>query len=226
MYKFFKRIIDLIVAFCALVLLLPFFIFVAIVLMFTGEREVLFRQKRLGYKQKEFLVWKFATMLKNSETIGNKSMTLRNDPRVTRVGKVLRITKINELPQLLNVLFGQMSIVGPRPLMKVSFENYSTEHKKRVYNSKPGITGLASILLRDEEKLATDASLNGINPRSFYKDTLYPYKGDLEMWYQDNKSNNVDILIILMTFWVLFFPTTNLPYILFKDLPPRPIELL
>src|SRR3954468_11739347 len=106
MYKIIKRLIDLLIATIALVLLSPLLIPSIIILLFTGEHEVFYFQKRLGYKNKLFDIWKFATMLKNSPNIGTGEITLRNDPRVTKFGKLLRITKINELPQIINVFKG------------------------------------------------------------------------------------------------------------------------
>ena len=224
MYNFLKRILDLLVAIFALIILSPIFIISIIILSVTGEREVFYPQKRIGYKQKNFKMWKFATMMKDSEKIGNKDMTLRNDPRVTKFGKILRITKINELPQIFNVIIGDMSIVGPRPLLRVSFEMYKPEHAKNVYNSKPGITGIGPMLLRDEEKIVSDATEKGADPREFYKNKIYPYKGKVEMWYQDHKSLWTDILIIFLTAWVIVFSKSNLPYKMFKTVPPRPVE--
>ncbi len=224
MYHIIKRILDIIIAVVALIILSPVFIITIIVLALTGEHEVFYPQKRVGYKQKEFKMWKFATMVKNSEKIGNKDMTLRNDPRVTEVGRILRKTKINELPQIFNVITGDMSIVGPRPLMRVSFEMYRPEHKDKVYNSKPGITGIGPLLMRDEERIVSDAAEKGYDPRDFYKNHIYPYKGKVEMWYQENKSIKTDLLIILFTAWVIIFPESQLPHKVFKTLPPRPKE--
>ena len=224
MYKILKRVLDLLIATIALVILLPLLIPIMIILRFTGEREVFYLQKRIGYKNREFKIWKFATMAKNSENMGNRDVTLRNDPRVTKIGKYLRITKINELPQIINVLIGNMSIVGPRPLMWESFDNYEPVYIEKVYNSKPGITGIGPILLRDEEKLLTDAVDKGIDLVSFNRKVVYPYKGKVEMWYQENKSLWTDILIIFLTAWVIVFPDSQLPYKYFKSLPPRPPE--
>jgi lipopolysaccharide/colanic/teichoic acid biosynthesis glycosyltransferase len=153
MYKFSKRILDIIIATIALVVLSPLFLFCIIVLLFTGEHEVFYRQKRIGYKNRPFGIWKFATMVKDSPNIGTGAITLRNDPRVTRFGKFLRISKINELPQIINVITGQMSIVGPRPLMGVSVALYPDAIRDKIYNAKPGMTGIGSLIFRDEEKL-------------------------------------------------------------------------
>jgi len=222
MYKILKRILDLVIAIFSLFVLSPIFFVTMIILRFTGEREVFYTQKRVGYKQKDFKMWKFATMMKDSEKIGNKDMTLRDDPRVTKAGRILRITKINELPQIFNVVIGNMSIVGPRPLLRVSFEMYKPEYAVKVYNSKPGITGIGPMLLRDEEKIVSEATEKGADPREFYKNKIYPYKGEVEMWYQANKSLWTDILIIFLTAWVIIFSESNLPYKVFKTLPERP----
>ena len=130
MYLFIKRFFDLLFSLVALVILAPLLIPIMIILKLTGEREVFYFQKRIGHKNREFDIWKFATMKKDSPNIGTGEITLRNDPRVTNVGRFLRRTKINELPQVFNVLVGDMSIVGPRPLMKKSFELYNPEVQK------------------------------------------------------------------------------------------------
>lgn len=217
MYKLLKRIIDLFLATIVLILLSPICISVMIILLLTGEHEVFYLQKRIGYKNKPFYIWKFATMQKNSPNIGTGEITLRNDPRVTRFGKFLRITKINELPQIINVFKGDMSIVGPRPLMGISFELYSDKVKNRIYNSKPGITGIGSLIFRDEEKLLSEAK----DPREIYA-TIYPYKGELELWYNNNATTFTDIKIIFLTGWSLFFPHNNLTSKYFKNLPKKP----
>ena len=217
MYKAIKRIIDLLIASIALVLLSPILIPAIIILKFTGEHEVFYFQKRVGYKNRPFSIWKFATMLKNSPNIGTGEITLRNDPRVTRFGKFLRMSKINELPQIINVFTGDMSIVGPRPLMEVSFKLYTSEVQQIIYNSKPGMTGIASILFRDEEKLLSDAG----DPRAMYA-SIYPYKAALEIWYQQHASTYTDIMIIFLTAWSIICPQNKLVKKIFKDLPERP----
>ena len=117
MYKHIKRFFDITFSLLAIILLSPILIPVIILLLLTGEHEVFYRQDRVGYKNKIFKIWKFATMLKNSPNMGDGDITKRGDPRITRVGKLLRQSKINELPQLINILTGDMSFVGPRPLM-------------------------------------------------------------------------------------------------------------
>ena len=156
-------------------------------------------------------------MQKNSPNIGTGEITLRNDPRVTKFGKLLRMTKINELPQIFNVFKGDMSIVGPRPLMNVSFQLYTPEVRQRIYNVKPGITGIGSLIFRDEEKMVSEAS----DPREMYN-AIYPYKAALEIWYQEHLSLYTDTMIIFLTAWSILFPDNRLITKVFKDLPPRP----
>lgn len=133
---------DLIIAFIALLIFSPLLIPIMIILKLTGEGEVFYLQERVGKNNKPFDIWKFATMVKNSPSLGTGDVTIKNDPRVLPFGQWLRKTKINELPQILNVLFGSMSIVGARPLMSQSFNQYSDEVKEVIYNTPPGITGL------------------------------------------------------------------------------------
>lgn len=221
MYFFIKRLFDFLAALVLAILLSPILLPVILLLRFSGEGEVLYGQDRVGYKRSRFKIWKFATMLKNSPNMGSKDVTLRNDPRVTFWGKYLRITKLNELPQIFNVLVGDMSLVGPRPLMPVSFDYYTAAVQERVYDSVPGITGIGSLIFRDEEQLVS-SQVEFDNPHDFYKQRIYPYKGQLEMWYQDNKSLWVDFLILLLTAISLVFKDNKLVYRIFNNLPPNP----
>lgn len=217
MYKLIKRITDILIAGIALILLSPILIPSIIILLFTGEQEVFYFQKRIGYKNKIFNIWKFATMAKDSPNMGTGAITLRNDPRVTKFGKILRITKVNELPQIINIFKGDMSIVGPRPLMEVSFKHYPEEVQQKIYNCKPGMTGIGSLIFRDEEKIVSEAT----DPQAMYK-SIYLYKGELELWYQGKASLYTDFMIIFLTAWAIFFPKNNLTNKIFKDLPVRP----
>lgn len=218
MYLLVKRGIDCFASFFALLILLPFFIPIVILLRLTGEGEVFYKQARVGYKNQIFKILKFATMLKNSPNIGTGDVTLRNDPRVTFIGKYLRMTKINELPQLINILFGNMALVGPRPLMKAGFDRYEEKYQKQIYNVKPGLTGIGSIVFRDEEKIMTDSDLL---PHESYAKIILPYKGALELWYQRNISLYTDFMIIFLTAWTIIFPKSELYLKIFKDLPKR-----
>lgn len=216
MYRILKRLIDLLIATLALIILLPVLIPCMIILKLTGEHEIFYLQKRIGYKNRIFSIWKFATMVKNSPNMGTGEITLRNDPRVTSFGKFLRRTKINELPQIMNVFSGEMSIVGPRPLMEVSFRLYAPEVQAVIYDSKPGITGIASVIFRDEERILSEAA----DPKAKYA-SIYPYKAALEMWYRSHASTYTDIMIIFLTAWAIIFPKSKLVNQVFRDLPLR-----
>jgi lipopolysaccharide/colanic/teichoic acid biosynthesis glycosyltransferase len=184
--------------------------------LITGEHEVFYFQKRIGYKNRPFSIWKFATMLKNSPHLGTGDITLRNDPRVTRFGKILRITKINELPQIINVFKGDMSIVGPRPLLESGFRLYPKDIQEKIYNIRPGITGIGSLIFRDEERLISSAD----DPKEMYL-KISPYKGALEMWYQKNASFYTDLKIIFLTAWSIIYPDNTMQNRIFKDLPVK-----
>ena len=221
MYVFIKRFFDILASGIAILILSPLLVPVIIGLSLTGEGCVWYKQERLGYRNKPFLIWKFATMLKNSANMPGGYITVKKDPRLTPMGDFLRKSKINELPQLFNIFAGRMSIVGPRPVMKVSFEAYPDHVKKVIYNVKPGLTGVGSIIFRDEEELITGVRNKGGDIHDFYVNKIYPHKGSLELWYQKNKSLILDFQIILLTAWVVFVPTSKLYEKWFKDLPKR-----
>ena len=214
------RIIDLLLSILALLVLLPLFIPIVAILLLTGEHKVFYTQTRVGYKNQNFKILKFATMLSNSANMGSGSLTLKNDPRVLPFGSFLRKTKINELPQILNILIGDLSIVGPRPQMQVDFEKYSVEVQRKIYDVRPGLTGIGSIIFRDEESLISVASEKE-NPHDFYKRVIAPYKGELEMWYQAKRSLILDFQLIFITAWAIVVPETRLYEKWFHDLPKR-----
>lgn len=223
MYRnFFKRFIDLLLSFIALVILSPLLIPICIGLLLTGEHYIFYFQKRVGYKNKLFNIWKFATMLKNSPNLAGGLHTLRKDPRLMPMGGFLRKTKINELPQIINILIGDMSIVGPRPLVDKNFELYPNHVKSAINNVKPGLTGIGSIVFRDEERLLSETPLS---PHEFYRLHVAPYKGELELWYQKHLTLRTDFMLIFLTAWAIIAPGSNLVYKVFNDLPERSEEL-
>ena len=219
MYKFLKRLLDLVISLVALIVLSPLFILIIIILRFTAEGEVFYFQERIGINNSRFQIWKFATMLKNSMDMGSGSITLLNYFRVTKIGTFLRKTKINELPQIINILKGDISLVGPRPLVTKTFSAYNVEVQSKIYNVKPGLTGIGSIIFRDEESIIS--AVVDKDPHEFYKLVIAPYKGELEMWYQSNCSFLLDLQLIFMTAWVILVPTSKLYEKWFKDLPKR-----
>lgn len=201
-----KRLFDIMLSAGLILVLLPMFLPLAILLRLTGEGKVFYRQKRIGAGQQPFEILKFATMLENSPTIGTGDITLRNDPRVLPVGRVLRKTKINELPQLWNVLVGEMSIVGPRPLTPNHFNYYSDIDRENIAVATPGITGLSALVFRDEEKILSDRA----DPVAFYRDEIVPIKASLESWYAKHASFRLDILIGLLTAYAIIRPGSRL----------------
>ncbi|MDR1183102.1 MAG: sugar transferase [Bacteroidales bacterium] len=220
MYNLLKRFFDILISFTAIVILSPLLIIIIVVLLLTGEHEVFYFQKRIGYKNSYFYIWKFATMLKNSPKMGGGYITTRNDFRVLPFGRVLRKTKINELPQLINILKGDMSIVGPRPMVDETFKGFPEEIRYKVFDSKPGLTGIGSIVFRDEEDYVSRAK----NSVSFYNEVIQPYKAELELWYGKNKNLWVDSKIIFFTAWNILLPKSQLIYKTFKSLPYKNLE--
>ena len=216
MYPFLKRLMDVVLSGFALLILSPLLIPVCVGLLLTGEHYVFFLQNRIGLHNKKFGIWKFATMLKNSPNLSGGLHTTRRDPRVLPLGHFLRMTKINELPQLINILLGDMSIVGPRPLVDKTFDPYPEHVKKVIYNVRPGLTGIGSIVFRDEERLLSES---GMPLAEFYARHIAPAKGELELWYQRNLSLLTDVMIIFLTAWVIVFPKSQLLHKVFKDLP-------
>jgi len=223
MYRhYFKRIIDFCFILIAIIVLIPFLVPICILLLLSGEHKIFYIQIRVGYKNNFFKMWKFATMLNGSSDIRTDILVSGDDSRLTPVGKFLEKTKINEFPQVINVLKGNMSIVGARPLIETDFLKFSEPAKSMVYNTNPGITGIGSIIFRNEKRLLSETKM-GMN--NFYEEYIMPYKGELELWYQKNLSFWTDIKLIICTVWVLIFTHSELPYKIFKGLPPKPKEL-
>ena len=215
MYIFIKRSLDILLSLTALLILSPILIPICIILLLTGEHEVFYFQTRIGRGGKPFQVWKFATMIKNSANIGTGLITTRNDPRVLPVGRILRKTKINELPQLINILIGDMSIIGPRPLVENGYLAYSEDIRECINQLRPGLSGIGSVIFRDEELYISQAN----DPVKYYNEKIQPVKGELEKWYFLNKSLYVDFMIIFLTCWVILFKKSKLAYRVFTGLP-------
>ncbi len=221
MYKLFKRLSDIVSSGIALLILSPLLIPIVIGLKLTGEGYIFYFQERVGLKNKHFSIYKFATMLKDSPNMSGGLITTKKDPRITPMGGFLRKSKINELPQLLNILFGHMSVVGPRPVMQKSFDQYPQDVQEVIYNVKPGLTGIGSIVFRDEEEIITKVRDEGGDTWDYYKNVIYPHKGKLEQWYQGNQSFWTDFKIIFATAWVVLRPDSDIVYKWFEGIPKR-----
>ena len=216
-----ERFFDIFFSSLALFVLSPFLVFIVIILKCSGEGEIFFLQERIGKKGVLFKLFKFATMKKNSPNLLTGTITVSDDPRVLPIGKFLRKTKINELPQLLNIFFGDLSIVGPRPLTAQTFNAYPTSTQGVIKQVKPGLSGVGSIIFRGEEGLMRDATASV----DFYNSVIAPYKGVLEEWFVSNKGLYVYFMVIFITILVVFFPKTKVVWLIFKGLPEPPDEL-
>lgn len=214
-----KRLLDIILALLGLAILLLPFTVIIIVLKLTGERQAWFLQERVGLNGRVFKVFKFITMRTGAEATGSKDITVRDDPRVLPVGRFLRKTKLNELPQFINVLLGDMSLVGWRPLMPVSFSLYEPELQEGIVRAKPGLTGLGSIVFRDEETIVSEAGEQGKDLRRVYAEDIMPYKGRLEIWYAEHQSVGLDLKILLATLLAIVLPGSVFYQSWFKGLP-------
>ena len=196
-----QRFFDVFFSVLALIFLFPLLMPIICILKLTGEGEVFYIQERVGQDGKVFGLLKLVTMLKNSPNIGAGDITIRDDPRVLPFGKFLRKTKINELPQLWNIVIGNMSIVGPRPMIPNTYANYSKRAQDRLNTVKPGLTGIGSIIFRDEERYLAEELHE---PMEFYREHIIPYKSDLELWFVENNSLWLYLKIVFIYLNVFF----------------------
>ena len=216
-----QRIFDIIFSGIALVILSPLLLPLMFILRVTGEGEIFFPQSRVGSGGKRFKLYKFATMLKDSPNMGTGTITIKNDPRVLPIGRFLRKTKINELPQLINVFIGDMSIIGPRPQTQRCFDAFPLSSQNEIIKVRPGLSGIGSIIFRDEE----DMIYANDDPDKFYDEIIMPYKGSLEDWYVSHQNITSYLSLIGLTIWVMLGFSSGLAWKLFNDLPPPPQEL-
>ena len=216
------RFFDILFSGVAIIILLPFMIPIMIALKLTGEYYIFYQQERIGKGGKPFYILKFATMLKDSPNMPGGVLTQKNDPRILPMGKFLRKTKINELPQLVNIFIGQMSFIGPRPQVKQHYDLYSIEVKQAIDKIPPGLSGIGSLVFRDEEDMLSRISVD----RNLFHDTVIaPYKGELEVWFSKNRNLKNYFKLIFMTVDAVLHPDSKKWRTAFKDLPPVPSEL-
>lgn len=213
-----QRYFDIIFSVFWLIMLSPLLLLVVVLLRFSAEGEVFFFQERVGYKGRIFQLCKFATMLKNSPNLSTGTITTKNDFRILPFGRILRKTKINEIPQLFNILCGDMSFIGPRPLTTEVFKLYSKKTQEAINETHPGLSGIGSIIFRNEEEILSseDAGLE------LYRSIIAPYKGCLESWYFEHRNLKVYFILILLTIWVVIFPKSGIVWRIFPDLPAPP----
>ena len=221
-YPLFKRMCDVVLSGIGILVLSPLLVPVMIVLKCTGEHYIFYGQTRIGRNNSHFKIWKFATMLLNSPNMSGGLHTTKGDPRVLPFGKFLRKTKINEIPQIFNIFLGDMSIIGPRPLVDKTFNPYPPDVKARIYSVRPGLSGIGSVVFRGEEQLLSRVNAAGGSMDAFYAEKIAPYKGALELWYLDHFGFWTDVMLVFLTAWVVVFPQSSLVRKVFKDLPPVP----
>lgn len=180
-YKYIKRLLDIFISLVGLIILLPLLLVTAILIKIDSSGPVIFRQKRLGLHGREFEIYKFRSMIQNAENQGSGQYSFKGDPRVTRVGRIIRATSIDELPQFINILKGDMSIIGFRPPLTYHpkhIDKYSKEEKK-MFEIRPGVTGWAQIHGR--------------------KTITWEERIQMNIWYVDNLNFKLDIYILFMT---------------------------
>lgn len=193
-----KRIFDLVVAGCGLALIIPVMAVIGLIIKTTSEGPILFRQIRIGRNEQPFRIMKFRTMLVDAPSQGVQ-ITVGADPRITPVGAVLRRYKLDELPQLINVILGDMSLVGPRPETPNYVALYPANERREIFQVRPGITDNASIIFRDESELLGRAA----DPLDCYVNVVLPKKRSLYLDYVRNRSFFGDIVIIWRTILVI-----------------------
>ncbi len=220
-----QRFFDIVFSGGALLVLSPLLVPVMVILKFTGEGEVFYVQQRVGKGGKMFGLLKFATMLKDSPNMGTGTITVKGDPRVLPFGRILRKTKINELPQLINILKGDMSIIGPRPQDMRCFIVFDDVDQQNIKKVRPGLSGVGSIIFRDEESLLDgEESLEA--KEYFYDHVISPYKGKVESWYVEHQSLKLYFQLIWLTVVAVFKPDKLVDFEkYFDDFPEAPREL-
>lgn len=191
MYKYFKRVIDFCIALIALIIFLLPLLIVSLLIKLDSKGPIIFKQKRLGKDGIPFYIWKFRSMCEGAEKKGTGVYSYKGDTRITRVGKIIRTTSIDELPQLVNILRGDMALIGPRPALTYhpwSYEQY-TQHQKQMFDVLPGVTGWAQV--------------NG------RKELPWPERIELNVWYAKNVSMGLDIKIFFMTIFKVLRNSNN-----------------
>lgn len=201
-----KRIFDIILSTTTLLLFSPLFLFGSLLAKIQSHGPVFYKAKRVGREGKIFDMYKFRTMVVNADQIGI-GLTTHRDSRVTPIGRFLRITKLDEFPNLINVIKGEMSLIGPRP-EDPNYVKYYTEAQKQVLKVKPGITGPSQIANRNEEKKLKAQA----DPEHYYITELMPNKLALDLHYVATQCFISDIGWLLKTFWVIFFPLKKKDY--------------
>ena len=216
MYPFFKRFFDIVFALMGIVITGPFLLLSIFIIFISGETKPLFIQLRVGKNRQLFRFYKLRTM-KRTQSRNSGPITFHGDDRITKVGLFLRWSKMDEFPQFFNVLNGDLSFVGPRPLMPETFYAYDKSTQKSIAKVKPGITGVGSVVFRNEALLLKQAGEN--KQKDFYLNKILPYKGELEEWYVKNQSFGVDLKLLFFSAAVIAYSRMTGLHNYFKNLP-------
>lgn len=218
-----QRFFDIMFSALAIIALSPILLVVTIILKVTGN-DVLYRQRRVGLGGEYFDIYKFTTMVKNSENMGAGAITLKDDIRVLPIGKILRKSKINELPQLFNILKGDMSVIGPRPQDRLGFNAFNKEEQDTIIQVRPGLSGIGSIFFRDEEEMMERANVE--DKKRFYIESISPYKGKIEAWYVEYQTISIYFTLIYLTLYVVISSNNKIDFSkIFKEFPSPPNDL-
>jgi len=194
---------------------------ILIILRLTGEGEMFFLQDRVGRYGNKFKLIKFSTMLKDSPNIGTGTVTVHKDPRILPLGGFFRKTKINELPQLINIFKGDMSVIGPRPQTNRCFNAFPCDFQKEIIKVRPGLSGVGSIIFRNEEEMMHANN----DPDTFYNEIIMPYKGSLEAWYVQHRDIFKYFSLIFITLLVIILPSNKLIFKIYPSIPKAPNAL-
>ena len=200
MYLFLKSFFDRSVSIISIFFLLPFFLFISLLIIIIDKEKPFFRQIRIGYKKRKFYILKFRTMTKRVQIESKETLGV-NDPRITALGKILRKTKIDELPQLVNIFLGNMSFVGPRPEIPYYAENYNSKEQV-IFQVKPGLTDYATLDLINIDNIFENRDI--YSPEEFYKNKIQTFKKKKQLEYIQKISFWVDLKIIFLTIYFIF----------------------
>ncbi|MDC1080738.1 sugar transferase [Flavobacteriaceae bacterium] len=216
MYKIFKRFSDIIFSIFGIIITGPIMLFTIIILYLTGEKKPVFNQLRVGKNKQLFRLYKLRTMNDNGAN-NSGPITFHNDDRITFFGKFLRWSKIDEFPQFFNVLNGDLSFVGPRPLMPETFYKYKKSTQEIITTIRPGISGAGSVIFRNESFILKTVSKD--KQEDIYINNILPYKGQLEEWYIDNRSFIMDLKLLIFSVLVVVYSGVKGLNSFFKGLP-------
>ena len=199
-----KRIFDIVMSLIGIIVLLPVMIIVGVIIKLTSKGPILFKQKRLTLGMKEFTIYKFRSMRTDFDKDAKGIQVKGSSNAITSIGKIIRKTKLDELPQLFNILNGDMSFIGPRPELPRRLKYYS-ERDKEIFRVRSGISSPASIVFSDEEYLMEQVK----DPEKFYIEQIMPYKIDLNLYYIENRNILYDIYLIVATFLKILNKVNN-----------------